>query len=192
MQEHLRRIDSKGAPRTDARDAQEDRLCDSWAALLGRRGPSHWQFVRLPPDSYPNPTWPYSASEMAVYFGAVDARGDRHGTGAMLTRDPASAGKWLLFDCTWEHDVPTGRGRLVEYPCGVCKYAEGDMYVGELDECGDRHGSGKYTDASGAVVWDGQWAGQWPVADEACLELLLPRIVDNAVVDGTDRYSSAV
>ena len=121
----------------------------------------------------------------------------------MLTRDPSRAGAWLLFDCTWKHDVATGRGRLVEYPCGdvyeatfedhyfshcVCKYAEGDMYVGELDTYGDRHGSGKYTDASGAVVWDGQWAGQWPVADEACLELLLPRIVDNAVVDGTDRY----
>ena len=48
------------------------------------------------------------------------------------------------------------------------------------------------TDASGDVVWEGQWDTQWPAIDDARLESLLPRIVDNAVVDGTDRYCSAI
>ena len=126
------------------------------------------------------------------------------GTGVMLARNPDPAsGKWLLFDCNWKHDLPAGHGRFVEYPCGdvyevtfdddhyfshcVCKYAEGDMYVGELDECGHRHGRGKYTDACGEVVWDGQWEVQWPDVDDARLALLLPRIVDNHLVDGRDR-----
>jgi hypothetical protein len=179
LEAHMQFIDTKPAyaNRTAARDAQADRLTELWAALLGRRVPSHWQLYRLPPDSYPAPTWPYDAKATAIYFGSLNTQCNRNGSGAMLTRDPLEAGKWLLFDCQWKDDVPA-HGKLIEYPRGdmfegtfndhfitgkgVCKYAEGDVYAGEFDNF-DRHGRGKYTDANGVVVWDGEWRRQWPV-----------------------------
>ena len=103
----------------------------------------------------------------------------------------------------WKDDNPSGTGRVFDYIRGdkfegifwkasrlfgddpvVCKYAEGDMYVGQLLGL-VRHGYGKYTDENGETVWDCEWWDGWPYAEKAdgsedtsLYTSVLPRIVD--------------
>ena len=96
-----------------------------------------------------------SYGDEGTYLGEVAGAGHsrcRHGRGVMAYRNGER------YQGDWRKDRRSGRG--------VFTRADGARYDGEFDD-GWIHGRGAYLFADGRRLYDGAWAGHYPVGGAA-------------------------
>ena len=68
--------------------------------------------------------------------------------GAELSKGLGDSNNKLLFQGQFINNKPK-KGKYI--------YPEGDIYEGDLNETGERHGNGKYTYKSSGDIYEGSW-----------------------------------